>query len=257
MRLDQRIQLFVVLSAIFVTCLLVGDIIGGKLLEVQLFGRAFVISAGMVPFPVTFLLTDLLNEFYGKRAARFVTWIGFTSAVLALLILQLSTQLPWAPFTRGADWTGVRPGAFDNVFAGSRRILYASMMAYLVGQFTDIAVFNLLKRLSRNRMLWLRATGSTLFSQLIDTIVVQALAWEGLLDFGRIVALVVTSYAVKLAVAIGLTPLIYAGHALVERWLHIPPVRLDHLGRVIDEGAAFAVEEREPRPAQRRSSSPS
>jgi queuosine precursor transporter len=256
-RLDQRIQLFVVLAAVFVTCLLVGDIIGGKLLEVHILGRAFVISAGMVPFPVTFLLTDLLNEFYGKRAARFVTWIGFASAGLALLILQIATQLPWAPFTSSSDWSGVRPTAFDNVFAGSRRILYASMMAYLVAQFTDIAVFNLLKRLTRNRMLWLRATGSTLFSQFIDTIVIQVLAWEGLLDLRRIVGLVVTSYTVKVAVAVGLTPLIYAGHALVERWLHIQPVRLDELGRTIDDGAESGMEPPAPGPAQRKSSSPS
>lgn len=231
MTLDRRMQLFVVLAATFVTCLLVGDITGGKLVEVHVLGRPFVISVGMIPFPVTFLLTDLLNEFYGKRAARFVTWVGFASAALAFAILQISTELPWAPFTRASEWTGVNQSSFDNVFAGSKRILYASMAAYLAAQFTDIAIFNALKVLTRNRYLWLRATGSTLFSQLLDTVVIQSLAWAGILSFEQIVALVFTSYAVKVVVAVGLTPLIYAGHALVQRVLHIEPIQLEKRGQ--------------------------
>ena len=230
MRIDRRTQLFVVLSAIFVSCLLVGDIIGGKLVETHAFGRAFVISVGMIPFPITFLLTDLLNEFYGKRAARFVTWVGFACAALTFLILQVSASLSWAPITRAPDWSGVNEPSFNNVFTGSQRILYASMAAYLIAQFTDIAIFNLLKRLTHNRLLWLRATGSTLVSQAVDTVVIQTLAWFGILPFGEIVALVFTSYVVKVVVAVGLTPLIYAGHEVVQRLLGIEPVQLDDQG---------------------------
>jgi queuosine precursor transporter len=229
-RIDRRTQLFVVLTSIFVSCLLVGDIIGGKLLETHAFGRAFVISVGMIPFPITFLLTDLLNEFYGKRAARFITWVGFFCAALTFLILQVSASLSWAPITRAPDWSGVNESAFNNVFAGSQRILYASMAAYLIAQFTDIAIFNLLKRLTHNRLLWLRATGSTLISQAVDTVVIQSLAWFGILPVGEIIALVLTSYVVKVVVAVGLTPLIYAGHGLVQRLLGIEPVQLDAHG---------------------------
>ncbi len=226
MNLDRRIQLFVVLTATFISCLLVGDIIGGKLLQLDETGR-FVISLGMVPFPITFLLTDLLNEFYGKRAARFVTWTGFMMALLAFGIIQIGTELPAAPFTLAANWNGTRPEAFDNVFGGSKRILFASMVAYLSAQFTDIALFNALKRRTQGRMLWLRATGSTVASQLLDTIIVQFVAWLGLLQLEEIGRLILTSYLVKLGVAIGLTPLIYAGHALVERWMGLKPVPLD------------------------------
>jgi queuosine precursor transporter len=224
--LDRRIQLFVALAATFISCLLVGDIIGGKLLQLDDAGR-FVISLGMVPFPITFLLTDLLNEFYGKQAARFVTWVGFTMALLAFGIIQIGTELPPAPFTLATDWTGTRPEAFDNVFGGSKRILFASMVAYLSAQLTDISVFNALKRRTGGRMLWLRATGSTVASQLLDTVVVQVIAWWGVLDLQTIGTLVVTSYLVKVGVAVGLTPLIYAGHALLQRWLKIQPVQLD------------------------------
>jgi uncharacterized integral membrane protein (TIGR00697 family) len=225
--IDRRLQLFIVLAAVFVTCLLVGDIIGGKLLQLSWGEQAFVISAGMIPFPITFLLTDLLNEFYGKRAARFVTWVGFGMALLAFGLIDVAVAVPFAPFTAEASWDGVTRGSFDNVFAGSKRILVASMAAYLLAQFCDIALFGLLRRLTRGRMLWLRATGSTAVSQLLDTVTVQLIAWWGLLSVGQIGGLVLTSYAVKLVVAVGLTPVIYAGHGLLERQLGMQPVLPD------------------------------
>jgi uncharacterized integral membrane protein (TIGR00697 family) len=238
MNLDRRLQLFVVLAGVFVTSLTVGDIIGPKLFEVHLGPIDAIMSAGMLPFPVTFLLTDILNEFYGKRAARFITWVGFFMAIFAFAVITAAVQVPWAALTQGPGYTGTVEGAFNNVFGGSQRILAASMVAYLVGQFSDIAVFNLLKRLTKNKMLWLRATGSTVVSQLIDTVVVQFIAWTGVLSTGVIFNIIFTSYAVKLLVAIGLTPLIYAGHVLVERKLGIPPVVLGADGEPVVEAPA-------------------
>ena len=237
MQLDRRIQLFVVLTGVFVTSLCVGDIISPKLVEVHLGSIVAVMSVGMLPFPITFLLTDILNEFYGKKSARFVTWVGFGMALFAFAVIQAALPLPWAPFTQVAGYTGTVQGAFDNVFGGSQRILFASMCAYLIGQFVDIAVFNGLKRLTHNRLLWLRATGSTVFSQLIDTVVVQVVAWSGVLPAGTIVKIILTSYAVKLLVAIGLTPLVYAGHSLVERKLGMKPVVLGPDGEPIEEAS--------------------
>lgn len=218
------------LAAAFVTCLLVGDIIGGKLYQATLGNLPLTISVGMIPFPVVFLLTDLLNEFYGVRAARFVTWVGFAMAWLTIIVLQVAVRVPWAGFTREPDWSGVRPEAFDNIFASSTRILVASTFAYLFAQLVDIYVFAAIKRLTRDRMLWLRATGSTIVSQLIDTIVIQILAWWGVLPIGDIISIIVTSYAVKLVIAIGCTPLIYGGHAIVESWLKLEPVRVEQPG---------------------------
>ncbi len=229
-RLDSRVRLFVVLSAMFVTCLLVGDIIGGKLYQAKLGGLALTISVGMIPFPVVFLLTDLLNEFYGKKATRFVTLVGFAMAWLTILILQVAVQVPWAPFTRAADWGGVRPESFHNIFASSTRILVSSTFAYLVAQLVDIGMFNALKKRTGNRLLWLRATGSTVVSQGIDTVVIQFLAWWGVLPVSDIVSIIVTSYLVKVVIAVACTPLIYAGHAVVERSLGIEPVTLDSDG---------------------------
>lgn len=230
-RLDTRSKLLLTLAGLFISALLVGDIIGGKLFEA--FGRT--LSVGIIPFPITFLLTDLLNEFYGKRVARVVTWVGFGMAVFAFGIITLAVALPFAPVTRAADWQGITQPSFDAVFGGSQRILIASMVAYLLAQFTDIQVFTRLKTLTHGRLLWLRATGSTLLSQLIDTAVIQTLAWQGTLEPATLVELIAGSYVVKVLVAVGLTPVIYLGHALVERSLGISPVTLDAAGEVVEQ----------------------
>ncbi len=226
MTLDRRLILFVTLAAFFVSALLIGDVIGGKVTQFTVFGLPITLSVGFIPFPITFLLTDLLNEFYGKKAARAVTWIAFGMAVFLLFILTVALLPPWAPFTQAPDYPGVTQAHFDNVFGGGRRILLASLAAYLIAQFVDIAVFHLIKQKSHGRFLWLRATGSTVVSQLIDTVVIQTLAWVGVMSMGDLINLIASSYLTKVAIAVGLTPLIYAGHALLERGLGIPREKL-------------------------------
>jgi len=233
MRLDARLRLLLVLSGVFVTALVVGDIMGGKLFAVRLAG-SWTVTAGMLLFPLTFLLTDLLNEFYGKRAARTVTLVAFAMALIAYGAITVAVWTPWAPMT--ADWGGYRD-AYAAVFGGSRRILVASLIAFLVGQFLDIGAFHWLKRLSRNRWLWLRATGSTVLSQLVDTFVIDFLFLWGKpgMSTRAILGVVGTGYLVKLVVAIGLTPVIYAGHVAIERWLGLGPVVLGPDGEPIPE----------------------
>jgi uncharacterized integral membrane protein (TIGR00697 family) len=222
--LDIRARLFLTLTALFTTSLVVGDLIGGKLMGVPLFGDTHLLSVGFIPFPITFLLTDLLNEFYGKRAARTVTWVGFGMACFTLVVVQLAVAAPWHPVTQQADWAGLTPATFDAVFASGQRILLASMTAYVVAQLIDIAVFHRLKSLTKGKLIWVRATGSTVISQLIDTIVIQSLVWSGTLDVAKLTNLVITSWVGKVLIAVLLTPLIYAGHALVERVLDIAPL---------------------------------
>jgi uncharacterized integral membrane protein (TIGR00697 family) len=225
--LDPRNRLFLILVGVFSTCLIVGDIIGGKLIQTHLFGQAFTLTVGMIPFPVTFLLTDVLNEFYGKRAARFATLLAFGLAVLSYAFIFIAGAIPIAAFTLEPGWTGVTEQSFQNVFLGSQRMILASLTAYIVAQFVDIGVFHLLKRATQNRFLWLRATGSTAVSQLIDTIVINIVAWTGILGVDAIVNIIFSSYSLKVLIALGLTPLVYLAHALIERGLKIEPVRLD------------------------------
>lgn len=227
MQLDARLRLFIVLSAIFVTCFVVGDIIGGKLIETKLFGTTFTTTVGMIPFPVTFLLTDVLNEFYGKRAARFVTLVGFGMAALAFAIIAVAAAVPIAPLATDPSWTGVNESSFTNVFVGSQRMIVASLTAYLVAQFVDIGVFHTLKRVTANRFLWLRASGSTAVSQLIDTLVINSVAWVGLLSPAKILNIVFSAYGLKLFIAVALTPFVYLCHALVQRGLGIEPMAIE------------------------------
>ena len=224
MFLDKRHKLFLVLAGIFTTCLVVGDIIGGKLVSTTLLGVELTTTVGMVPFPVTFLLTDVLNEFYGQRAARFITVVAFCMAVLSFAIIYTAASVPFAAFTQASDWSGVKEASFNNVFLGSLRMIVASLCAYLVSQFVDIGVFHALKRVTSGKLLWLRATGSTAVSQLIDTIVINFVAWSGTMATAKIVTIVYTAYGLKLFIAIGLTPFIYLCHTLVQRGLGIPPI---------------------------------
>jgi hypothetical protein len=235
MNLDKRVRLFVVLAAAFCTALVVADIIGVKLFEFHLGPLKAVMSVAMIAFPVTFVLTDLLNEFYGKKAARFVTWLGLGMALFTFAVIHIASGIEWAPVTRAPDYRGTVETAFNNVFGGSQRILIASMVAYVAGQFTDISVFHVLKRLAHNRWLWLRATGSTVVSQLIDTVVFQTVAWVSVLPTEVVLNIILTSYAVKLLVAVGLTPVIYAAHAVVERLLGMKPVLLGTDGEPLAE----------------------
>jgi hypothetical protein len=233
MLLDARTRLFLILAGIFSTCLVVGDIIGGKLIQSTLLGLPVTFTVGMIPFPVTFLLTDLLNEFYGKRAARFVTLVGFAMAVIAYLVIYIAASVPIAPMTHAPGWQGVTEQSFNNVFVGSMRMIIASLTAYLVAQFADIAIFHALKRATKQRFLWLRATGSTAASQLIDTITISFVAWWGLMDTGAILNIMASSYALKFAIAVGLTPCIYAIHAAVHRFLNLAPIVIGSEGEIM------------------------
>lgn len=227
MQLDTRGKLFLFLAALFVTSLVVGDLIGGKLMGVPFFGTTQILSAGFLPFPITFLLTDLLNEFYGKSAARTVTFVGLAMAVFTLLVVTVAVAAPWHPVTAAPEWGGLTPKPFEAVFASGQRILLASMVAYVFAQLLDIAVFHQLKRATKGRFLWLRATGSTVISQLLDTILIQWLVWNESLDVAKLTSLIIGSWLGKLLIAIALTPLIYAGHALLIRVLKIQPAPID------------------------------
>lgn len=224
-KIDVRELLLLYISCIFITCLLLGNLIASKVASATIGGHSFMISMGEIPFPVTFILTDLLNEYYGKQVARRVTMIGFFMTALAFLMITVATQIPWAPVAFELDWKGVKPAAYDQIFASAPHFQIASMAAYLTAQFVDIGVFHALRRITNEKHLWLRATGSTVVSQLIDTIVVIGIAFGGAMATGQIVSLIVSSYIVKVTVAIAMTPVIYALHAYIDRRYQVPIYR--------------------------------
>jgi len=208
-------KLFVYMCAIFVACLLLGDVIGGKIIRTPL----GPISVGIIPFPVTFLLTDVVNDFYGRRGARFLTMLGFYMALLAWVLLQVTTLMP----VDGSTY--FTQSEYAKVFGGSAQLFVASMVAYLVGQFLDIQVFQFWKAITQSRHLWLRSTGSTIFSQAIDTVTINLIfgrvtaGW----GWGFIGAKIGREYVIKFVVAVLLTPVIYTVHGAVVRGLGIEP----------------------------------
>ena len=211
--------LYLWLAGLFVAALVTADLIGGKMFRLG----GVDLSVGMLSFPLTFVLTDVLNEFYGPRGARRVTFLGLGSAIFALAVIQLAIALPTSPESplAGPD--------FSRVLGWSGRLFVASLSAYVLGQLLDISVFALLRRMAHGRLLWLRATGSTLVSQLLDTVVVTSLLLAGAKPAGYIAAVIRDSYIVKVVIAIALTPVIYGIHALV--------LRLDARGRPADAPA--------------------
>jgi uncharacterized integral membrane protein (TIGR00697 family) len=219
-------RLFVVLAAIFVTCLVLGDVTGGKAFATPV----GPVSVGMILFPVTFLLTDVINDFYGRGGARFVTAVGAGMATLAYFALVITTALP-----TDAD-SYFLESEYAKIFGGSSKLFVASIVAYVIGQLLDINVFLFWKKLTRGKHLWLRATGSTLISQLVDTATINGIFWSGVAgrDWGWIAAKIVREYLIKVVVAVALTPIVYALHELIVRRLGLSP-------RPHEEPAAAAV----------------
>jgi queuosine precursor transporter len=217
-RLDGSQRLFIGLCAVFVTCLLLGDITGGKAFATPV----GPVSVGLLLFPVTFLLTDVINDFYGKKGAVFVTRLGAAMATLAYLALVLTTALPVDPASY------FQQDEFAKVLGGSAKLFVASIVAYLIGQYLDIYVFQFWKRLTESRHLWLRATGSTVLSQMVDTIVINAIFWGGVAGKTPewISEKILREYLIKLAIAVLLTPVVYALHAAIVRGLRITPERV-------------------------------
>lgn len=227
--LPLRTKVFVGLTAIFVTALLIADLTGGKFFRLALFTVGdfeFVThSVGMLSFPVTFLLTDLINEYYGAKAARFVTLVGLASAAVAFGLVLISRLLPVAPESP------LPQEAFALVFGMSNRLYVASLSAYLVGQLADIWLFGLLKRATAGRWVWLRATGSTVVSQAIDSFLVTFILFWGVSTAGgeipgvpALLRIAATGYILKFALSLGMTPLVYLGRWFMRARLGLTPL---------------------------------
>jgi uncharacterized integral membrane protein (TIGR00697 family) len=210
--LDRKQYFFVWLTAIFVAALVTGDFIGGRFFV--LFGRTF--SAGIIPFPLTFVLTDIVNEFYGTSGARRLTFVGLGAAVFVWGVIQLALHLPPSPVSPISD------AVFHAAFGTAARLYIASLCAYVIGQLLDISIFRTLRRATGHRLLWLRATGSTVLSQMIDSFTVSFVFLAGTQSLGFITSNAANNYVGKLIMAVVLTPVIYAMHAVFRRRFHLP-----------------------------------
>lgn len=190
---------FITCAALFVTCLLTANTIATKLISV---GGA-VLSAAIVIFPLSYVLGDVLTEVWGYGAARRVIWLGFACNALMVATIWVGGEIPAAPF-----WKAQR--AYQEILGQTPRILAASFLAYLAGEFANAFVLAKLKIHTRGRWLWMRTIGSTLVGQAFDTVVFVTLAFAGTVPGGVLTGIVVAQWAVKVAYEAAATPLTYA-----------------------------------------------
>jgi queuosine precursor transporter len=203
---------FLVLAGFFVTNAVVAELIGGKI--VQYFGT-FTQSIGIILWPVVFVLTDLINEHYGQKGTRRLTYITVGLIIYTYIIITVGLNTESVPFSPVDDKN------FSVVFGQSQWIIIGSVAAFLTSQLIDVFVFGVLKRRTGGRMIWLRATGSTAISQLIDTFIVQFIAFviPGVWTMEMFLVNASWGYAFKLIVALCLTPVIYLGHYVIRLFL--------------------------------------
>ncbi|HEY3403229.1 MAG TPA: queuosine precursor transporter [Ohtaekwangia sp.] len=234
---QKRNNLFIVLAGIFITNALMAEMIGVKIfsaegtvglqpaqLNILGFTMDFDLTAGVIIWPVVFITTDLINEYFGKPGVKKISYLTMALIAYAFVIVFLTIKLPpaaWWVDGKDADGNVIvnMQVAYSKIFGQSQRIIIGSLVAFLIGQLTDVYVFQKLRKITGSKMLWLRATGSTLVSQLIDSYVVLFIAFYGTFDTDLIIAIGITNYIYKFLVAIALTPVIYFGHSLIDKYL--------------------------------------
>jgi queuosine precursor transporter len=205
---QAREMFYTLLAGVFLTALVLGNIVGvTKFVDLGW----FVIPVGLLAYPFTFLATDLISELYGRKRAQFIVWVGFTMNFFMLFLVWVGHTLPDASGVSGAAST------FDTVFEFMRPAVIASMVAYLVAQTVDVQVFHFWKRVTNGRHLWLRNNGSTMFSQIVDTVLILSILYASgglgneINSLPALFGLMISSYWFKFFFALFDTPLFYLG----------------------------------------------
>jgi uncharacterized integral membrane protein (TIGR00697 family) len=235
---QKKHSLFILLSGIFLTNAIVAEMIGVKIfsgegtlglapadLHILGYTMDFNLTAGAVIWPVVFITSDLINEYFGKPGVKRISYLTAGLIAYAFLVIFITMKLPpasWWLEAYGKDGDGNyfnMDFAFNRIFGQGQRIIIGSLSSFLLGQLVDVFVFHRMKKITGNKKLWLRATGSTIVSQFVDSFVVLYIAFAGTLSNEQIIAIGITNYIYKFSVAIVLTPLIYFGHYCIDRYL--------------------------------------
>lgn len=247
MNFSKKQKLFILLTGIFLTNALLAELIGVKIFsgeatlgvapaQIPLFGDMvldFNLTAGVILWPVVFITTDIINEYFGKKGVRHISYLTVGCIAFAFLAITIITALPPAQFWLEVNSNAPSGNSFDinyafnKVYRQGAGIIVGSLIAFLIGQLLDVIVFQKLKRITGEKKIWLRATGSTLVSQFVDSFVVLFIAFYFLAPDGsrwsveQVTSVGIINYIYKFAIAILLTPLIYLAHYLIDRYLGI------------------------------------
>jgi queuosine precursor transporter len=225
---DKPTKLFLVITAFFVANALIAECIGGKIFSLEkLFGFAptsfsllgekglsISLTCGVLLWPLEFIMTDIVNEYYGPKAVRRISYIAIALIAYAFCMFYMAMSIPAADFWFGSKIEDGVPNmsiAFNAVFGQGMWIIFASIVAFFVSQLVDVTVFHKIKKITGEKKVWLRATGSTLVSQLVDSFIVLFIAFYigNKWSMQTVLAICLVNYAYKCLLAILLTPLIY------------------------------------------------
>ncbi|MCX5783402.1 MAG: queuosine precursor transporter [Elusimicrobia bacterium] len=197
---------FVLITALFVTSLIVSNITAVKIISVG----GFYMTAANIVFPVSYILGDVLTEVYGYSRSRLVIWTGFACNLMAVLVIYGAKLMPPAPFWQGQ-------GAYQEILGAAPRILTASFLAYLAGEFTNSFTLAKMKILTRGRVLWARTIGSTLAGQAVDTVIFVSVAFAGTMPLKAAVILACNEWLFKVSYEALATPITYKAVGFLKR----------------------------------------
>ena len=236
---DKSAKLFVFMAAFFVANALIAECIGGKLFSLESLlglsihpfsllgqdGLTYTLTCGVLLWPLEFVMTDIVNEYYGPKAVKRISWIAVSLIAYAFIMFYVAMKVPaeqsfWLGSMRAQGIPNMQD-AFGAVLGQGMWIIAGSICAFLLSQLVDVWVFHKIKKVTGEKSVWLRATGSTMVSQLIDSFIVLFIAFHIGKDWSiqRVLAIGLVNYSYKAVMAIVLTPLIYLVEYFIERYL--------------------------------------
>jgi uncharacterized integral membrane protein (TIGR00697 family) len=241
---NKKTSLFIVLAGIFITNALLAELIGVKIFSIEKtfnfepaqislftdFKLDFNLTAGAIIWPIVFISTDIINEYFGKKGVQKVTYITIGLIAYSFFVLYLSTHITPSDYwlnINNTDATGAPFNidyAYKRIFSQGQSIIIASLTAFLIGQLLDVYIFHAIRKATGEKWLWLRATGSTLVSQLVDSFVVLFIAFYLLAgdhkwSIEQLLSIGIINYIYKFSVALILTPLLYLAHHFIDSYL--------------------------------------
>ena len=233
----RKNKLFLILGTFFLTNAIVAEFIGAKIFSLEatlgfnpanitLFGetKSFNMTAGVILWPFVFIMTDIINEYFGKDGVRKLSYLTVIMLIYSFIMVRVAMGLKGADFWIGSGSNkGISDmsSAYNSVFGAGLMIIIGSLVAFLVGQMVDAFIFTKIKDKTNNKFIWLRATGSTVVSQFIDSYVVLIIAFYigGTFSFKQVMAIGTINYIYKLTMSIVLLPLLYFVHGIIDRYL--------------------------------------
>lgn len=233
---DRPTKLFLGIASFFVANALIAEAIGTKLFSLEklfgshpanfsMFGQSglsFTLTCGVLLWPLEFVITDIVNEYYGPKAIRRISITAVILISYAFLMYYMAIHIPaadvWLSSSKKQGVDNIQD-SFSAIFGQNMRIIIGSLVAFLVSQLVDVTIFHKIKKVTGDKYLWLRATGSTLVSQIVDSYIVLFIAFSGIFSWQLILAVGVMNYIYKFTMAIVLTPLIYLVEKRIEKYV--------------------------------------